>query len=62
MWLNFSTASSVSKDCDIASEGAGELPIRLDALSEAEHGRQVLPVYTIATPRYAFSTRIASPA
>jgi hypothetical protein len=28
-----------------ASEGAGELPIRLDALSEAEHGGQVLPVY-----------------
>jgi hypothetical protein len=28
-----------------ASEGAGELPIRLEALSEAEHGGQVLPVY-----------------
>ena len=31
-----------------ASEGAGELPIRLDALSEAEHGSQVLPVYYCA--------------
>ena len=28
-----------------ASEGAGELPLRLEALSEAEHGGQVLPVY-----------------
>jgi len=28
-----------------ASEGAGELPIRLEALSEAEHGGRVLPVY-----------------
>jgi hypothetical protein len=28
-----------------ASEGAGELPIRLDAVSGAEHGGQVLPVY-----------------
>jgi hypothetical protein len=28
-----------------ASEGAGELPIRLDALSEAEHGGQVLPIF-----------------
>lgn len=28
-----------------ASEGAGELPIRLEALSQAEHGGQVLPVY-----------------
>src|SRR6516165_6608306 len=28
-----------------ASEGAGELPIRLEALSEVEHGGQVLPVY-----------------
>ena len=28
-----------------ASEGAGELPIRLEALSEAEHGGKVLPVY-----------------
>jgi hypothetical protein len=28
-----------------ASEGAGELPIRLDAVSEAEHSGQVLPVY-----------------
>jgi hypothetical protein len=28
-----------------ASEGAGELPIRLDALSEAEHGGRVLPIF-----------------
>jgi hypothetical protein len=28
-----------------AIEGAGELPMRLNALSEAEHGGQVLPVY-----------------
>jgi hypothetical protein len=28
-----------------ASEGAGELPIRLEALSEAEHGGQVLPIF-----------------
>ena len=28
-----------------ASEGAGEVPIRLDALSEAEHGGQVLPIF-----------------
>jgi hypothetical protein len=28
-----------------ATEGAGELPIRLEALSEAEHGGKVLPVY-----------------
>jgi hypothetical protein len=28
-----------------ASEGASELPPRLEALSEAEHGSQVLPVY-----------------
>jgi hypothetical protein len=28
-----------------ASEGASELPVRLEALSEAEHGGQVLPVY-----------------
>ena len=28
-----------------ASEGAGELPIRLEALSEAEHGGRVLPIF-----------------
>jgi hypothetical protein len=28
-----------------ASEGAGELPVRLEALSEAEHGGEVLPIY-----------------
>jgi len=28
-----------------ASEGAGEVPIRLDALSEAEHDGQVLPIF-----------------
>jgi hypothetical protein len=28
-----------------ASEGAGELPIRLEALSEAEHGGKILPIY-----------------
>jgi hypothetical protein len=28
-----------------ASEGANELPIRLDALSEAEHGGRVLPIF-----------------
>jgi hypothetical protein len=33
-----------------ASEGAGELPIRLEALSEAEHGGQVLPVYYCEAP------------
>src|SRR5262249_3892993 len=27
------------------SEGAGELPIRLEALSQAEHGGRVMPVY-----------------
>ena len=27
------------------SEGAGELPVRLEALSQAEHGGRVLPIY-----------------
>jgi hypothetical protein len=44
-----------------ASEGAGELPIRLEALSEAEHGGQVLPVYYCdAAVRLLDKTSVAS--
>lgn len=44
-----------------ASEGAGELPIRLEALSEADHGGRVLPVYYCdAAVRLLDKTSVAS--
>jgi hypothetical protein len=44
-----------------ASEGAGELPIRLEALSEAEHGGRMLPIfYCGAGVRLLDRTSVAS--
>ena len=44
-----------------ASEGASELPVRLEALSEAEHGSQVLPIfYSDASVRLLDKNSVAS--